>query len=70
MRNTLRLAYLLWTLLVCYPNPLVFFRNFLRYYRFPTDPSILESVPFRRPIGERTASTISASDFPSPTGQA
>lgn len=40
---------LLWTLLVCYPNPLIFFRNFLRYAHFPTDPSILARVPFPVP---------------------
>src|SRR5436309_1893800 len=40
---------LLWTLVVCYPNPLVFFRNFLRYARFPVDPSILHGVHFPVP---------------------
>jgi hypothetical protein len=40
---------LLWTWLVCYPNPLVFVRNFLRYAHFPTDPSIIDRVPFPVP---------------------
>ncbi len=31
---------LLWTLLVCYPNPAVFFRNLARYHRLPLDPQI------------------------------
>lgn len=33
-------AIVLWTLLVCYPNPTVFVRNFLRYRRLPIDPKI------------------------------
>lgn len=33
-----------WTLVVCYPNPLTFFRNFARYARFPVDPSILAEI--------------------------
>lgn len=40
---------LLWTWLVCYPNPLIFLRNFLRYAHFPTDPTILDRVPFPVP---------------------
>jgi hypothetical protein len=39
----------LWTLLVCYPNPLIFFRNFLRYARFPIDPAIIDRVSFPVP---------------------
>lgn len=34
--------FLLWTLVVCYPNPYIFFRNFARYMRFPVDPSVIE----------------------------
>ncbi len=34
-----------------------------------SSPRIPASVPFRRPIGDRTASTISASDFHLPMGQ-
>jgi hypothetical protein len=40
---------MLWTLLVCYPNPLVFFRNFLRYARFPIDPAVIDRVAFPVP---------------------
>jgi hypothetical protein len=40
---------LLWTLLVCYPNPLVFFRNFLRYADFPIDPTLIDRVWFLVP---------------------
>jgi Transglutaminase-like superfamily len=39
----------LWLLLVCYPNPWVFCRNFLRYARFPVDPTVIRRVPFRVP---------------------
>ena len=42
-------ALLLWTFIVCYPNPYIFIRNFLRYAHFPVDPSILgiisEEIP-------------------------
>src|ERR1051326_2847599 len=40
---------LLWTFAVCYPNPLVFFRNFLRYAHFPVDPTIVRRVRFPVP---------------------
>jgi hypothetical protein len=43
----------LWLLLVCYPNPWVFCRNFLRYARFPVDPAVARHVPF--PIPQRPA---------------
>lgn len=32
--------FLFWTFIVCYPNPYIFFRNFLRYINFPIDPTI------------------------------
>ncbi len=35
---------LLWTLLVCYPDPRVFFRNFQRLRRFPLDPAVAAKV--------------------------
>jgi hypothetical protein len=42
-------ALLLWTFIVCYPNPYVFIRNFLRYMHFPVDPSVVgiinEEIP-------------------------
>jgi hypothetical protein len=42
------LPFLLWLLLVCYPNPLIFFRNFARYARFPIDPTITQDL--KKPI--------------------
>ncbi|MES4793034.1 MAG: hypothetical protein C4321_08660, partial [Chloroflexota bacterium] len=38
-------GWLLITLLVCYPNPLIFFRNFYRYWRFPIDPAAVAGLP-------------------------
>jgi hypothetical protein len=35
---------LVWTLLVCYPDPRVFFRNFGRLHHFPVDPSVAARV--------------------------
>jgi len=35
---------LLWTFIVCYPNPYVFVRNFIRYIHFPVDPSIVSLI--------------------------
>jgi len=35
---------LLWTLLVCYPDPRVFFRNFARLRHFPVDPSVAKRI--------------------------
>jgi Transglutaminase-like superfamily len=40
---------LLWTWWVCYPNPLIFVRNFLRYAHFPIDATIIDRVPFPVP---------------------
>jgi hypothetical protein len=40
---------LLWLLLVCYPNPWVFVRNFVRYAQFPVDPGVARSVAFPVP---------------------
>jgi hypothetical protein len=31
---------LVWTLLVCYPNPTILFRNLARYHRLPIDPKL------------------------------
>lgn len=42
------LPFLLWLLLVCYPNPLIFFRNFARYARFPIDPTIAQDI--KKPV--------------------
>jgi Transglutaminase-like superfamily len=39
----------LWLLLVCYPNPWLFCRNFLRYARFPVDPAVARHVSFPVP---------------------
>lgn len=39
----------LWLLLVCYPNPWVFCRNFLRYARLPIDPAVARQVSFPVP---------------------
>ncbi|MDW8367253.1 MAG: transglutaminase domain-containing protein [Abditibacteriales bacterium] len=39
---------MLWLLLVCYPNPFIFFRNFARYVRFPIDPAIIRDI--KKPI--------------------
>jgi hypothetical protein len=44
---------LLWTLVICYPNPLVFFRNFVRYAWFPIDPTIADRAPFPVPDDPR-----------------
>jgi hypothetical protein len=38
------IALLIWTFLVCYPNPYIFLRNFIRYIRFPIDPTISELI--------------------------
>ena len=40
---------LLWTLLVCYPNPTVFFRNLARYRRLPLDPNIEREMGWGMP---------------------
>jgi len=40
---------LLWTFIVCYPNPYVFVRNFLRYKHFPVDPSIVNIISEKIP---------------------
>ena len=42
-------ALALWTLLVCYPNPAVFVRNFLRYRHMPIDPGIGERMGWPLP---------------------
>lgn len=42
------LPFLLWLLLVCYPNPFIFFRNFARYARFPIDPTIIRDM--KKPV--------------------
>ena len=38
-----------WTLLVCYPNPAVFFRNLARYHRLPIDPGIATRMDWAVP---------------------
>lgn len=45
-RNALKtiIMLLIWTFFVCYPNPYIFIRNFIRYVRFPVDPSIIEFI--------------------------
>jgi hypothetical protein len=40
MLRCLLLGPLLWTFLVCYPNPAVFVRNLLRYRHLPLDPGV------------------------------
>ena len=35
---------LLWTFIVCYPNPFIFVRNLIRYVRLPVDPSVVELI--------------------------
>lgn len=40
---------LLWTLLVCYPDPRVFLRNFQRLRRFPVDAAVAAKVGDRLP---------------------
>ena len=35
---------LLWTFIVCFPNPYIFVRNTIRYIRFPVDPSIMDAI--------------------------
>jgi hypothetical protein len=44
------IAFALWTLIVCYPNPYIFIRNFARYLNYPVDPSIVELI--NEPIPE------------------
>jgi len=44
---------LVWTLLVCYPDPRVFFRNFSRLRHFPVDPSVATEVEVRLPANGR-----------------
>lgn len=45
-RNALKTIMLLlvWTFVVCYPNPYIFIRNFIRYANFPIDPSIVDLI--------------------------
>ncbi len=38
------IAIILWTFIVCYPNPYIFIRNFARYIRFPIDVSIIDLI--------------------------
>lgn len=38
------IAVLLWTFIVCYPNPYIFIRNFIRYIHFPIDISIVDLI--------------------------
>ncbi len=35
---------LIWAFFVCYPNPYIFIRNFIRYAKFPVDPLIIEFI--------------------------
>jgi len=35
---------LFWTFMVCFPNPFVFIRNEIRYFRPPIDPSVVELI--------------------------
>jgi len=42
-------ALLFWTIIVCYPNPYILIRNFVRYMRFPVDPSIVDLIDSRIP---------------------
>ncbi len=35
---------IIWTFLVCFPNPYIFVRNCIRYVRFPIDPSVMEVI--------------------------
>ncbi len=38
------MAFIVWTLIVCYPNPYIFVRNFIRYRHYPVDPSVVELI--------------------------
>jgi len=38
------IAFLFWTFIVCYPNPYVFIRNFVRYIHFPIDVSVVDLI--------------------------
>jgi len=38
------MAFTVWTLIVCYPNPYIFIRNFIRYRHYPVDPSVVELI--------------------------
>ena len=40
---------MLWTFIVCFPNPFIFIRNLIRYVRLPVDPSVIELVEARIP---------------------
>jgi hypothetical protein len=33
-----------WTFIVCFPNPFIFIRNEIRYFRPPIDPSVIELI--------------------------
>ena len=44
-------AVLVWTLFVCYPNPVPFFASIGRYRRFPIDPSVAKLL--RVPVPDR-----------------
>ncbi len=35
---------LIWTFVVCYPNPFIFIRNFIRYADLPVDPAIVDYI--------------------------
>ncbi|MBD3184548.1 hypothetical protein GF312_19855 [Candidatus Poribacteria bacterium] len=38
------LSLLVWTFIICFPNPYVFVRNIYRYFRPPIDPSIIKII--------------------------
>ncbi|MEK7396338.1 MAG: hypothetical protein AAB116_05330 [Candidatus Poribacteria bacterium] len=37
-------AFVFWTFIVCYPNPFILARNFVRYIHYPVDASIVELI--------------------------
>jgi hypothetical protein len=40
---------LLWTFIVCYPNPYIFIRNGIRYMRPPVDPLVIDLIKVEIP---------------------
>jgi len=37
-------ALLIWTFIICFPNPFIAVRNVARYIRLPVDPSVVELI--------------------------
>lgn len=38
------ISFAVWTFIVCYPNPYIFIRNFVRYAKYPIDTSVVDLI--------------------------